>query len=363
MKLLDTLHRWTGGLIGLLLALLGLSGTILLHKDAWIGIPHAGDPLRTDLASVTAATETIMALPGAPQGIIYAHDGFGLHQGRFALGEGAGFYADQSGRVVAGWASQWERPELWIFDFHHHLFAGDSGEWVTGIAGLCGLFFVVTGAILWWRTRKSFRLRLWPKRMSRPAIVTHHRDLGVVVAPLLLLSLVTGTMMIFRPFAMAMVAPFGPVAETVKSMEPPKYESGPLAAKPDYAAMFAAARRRFPTAEFRILSLPRKAGDPISLRMRQQAEWLPNGRTTLWFDAATGRILGARDALAMAPGAQAFNKAYPLHSGKVGGLLWRLVLTLSGLSLTMLGSFAVWTFWFRRPKPAKRAAKTALAPS
>ena len=30
MKLLDTLHRWTGGLIGLVLALLGLSGTILL---------------------------------------------------------------------------------------------------------------------------------------------------------------------------------------------------------------------------------------------------------------------------------------------------------------------------------------------
>src|SRR3546814_5045984 len=105
-------------------------------------------------------------------------DGFGLHQGRFALCEGARFYADQSGRVVAGWACQWERPELWVFDFHHHLFAGDSGEWVTGIAGLCGLFFVVTGAILWWRTRKSFRLRLWPKRMSRPAIVTHHREIG-----------------------------------------------------------------------------------------------------------------------------------------------------------------------------------------
>src|SRR3546814_6034047 len=90
---------------------------------------------------------------------------------------------------------------------------------------------VCSSDLLWWRTRKSFRLRLWPKRMSRPAIVTHHRDLGIVVAPLLLLSLVTGTMMIFRPFAMAMVAPFGSVAETVKSMEPPKYESGPLAAK------------------------------------------------------------------------------------------------------------------------------------
>src|SRR3546814_9612480 len=63
--------------------------------------------------------------------------------------------------------------------------------------------------------------------------------------------------------------------------------------------MLAEAHRRFPTAEFRILSLPRRAGDPISLRMSQPAEWLPNGRTTLWFDAATGRLLGARDALAM----------------------------------------------------------------
>src|SRR3546814_19751884 len=96
-------------------------------------------------------------------------DGFGLHQVRF--GEGAGLYADQSGEIAARWASQWERPELWLFDFHHHLFAGDSGEWVIGIAGLRGLFFVISGVILWWRTRSTFRLRLWPRRMSRPAIV------------------------------------------------------------------------------------------------------------------------------------------------------------------------------------------------
>src|SRR3546814_1973289 len=70
----------------------------------------------------------------------------------------------QSGEIVARWASQWERPELWIFDFHHHLFAGDNGEWVIGIAGLCGLFFVISGVILWWRTRGTFRFRLWPKR-------------------------------------------------------------------------------------------------------------------------------------------------------------------------------------------------------
>ena len=361
MKVLDTLHRWSGGLIGLVLALLGLTGAILVHKDAWIGLPHAGDPLRGDLATVAATTEKLLALPGDPQGVIYATDRFGLHQLRF--GEGAGLYADQSGAVVTRWASQWERPEIWIFDFHHHLFAGDSGEWVIGIAGLCGLFFVVTGVILWWHTRATFKLRLWPKRMTRPAIVMQHRDLGVVVAPLLLLSVVTGTMMIFRPFAAIVIAPFGPVAETAKALEPPKYKGGPLAADPDYTAMLTEARRRFPTAQFRILSLPRKPGDAISLRMKQPEEWLPNGRTTLWFDAGTGKLLGVRDALSMPAGAQAFNMAYPLHAAKVGGLGYRLLMTLSGLSLTLLGSLTVWTFWFKRPKPVKRSVKKAALAS
>ena len=101
MKLLDTLHRWTGGLLGLVLALLGLSGTILLYEHLWIGLPGTGDPLRGDLATVTATTERLMAMPGA-QGIIYADGRFGLHQLRFEVPNGgdAGAYASQAGEIV-----------------------------------------------------------------------------------------------------------------------------------------------------------------------------------------------------------------------------------------------------------------------
>src|SRR3546814_16945475 len=117
--------------------------------------------------------------------------------------------------------------------------------------------------------------------MSRPAIVMHHRDLGVIVAPLLLISIVTGTMMIFRPFAMAMIAPFGSPAEAVKAIEPPKYKGGPLTEKPDYTAMLTEARPRFPDAEFRIPSLPRKPGAPLSLRLLQRAKLLPKERKSV----------------------------------------------------------------------------------
>ena len=349
MKWLDLIHRWTGGIIGLVLAIMGLTGAILVHKDSWIALPHAGDRRIADPALIATTTEKLLTANPKTQSIIYASDRFGLDQLRLA--KGAGVYADQAGNVVLRWSSQWERPELWIFDLHHHLFTGDVGETVIGVAGLAAILFVVTGVILWWRTRRTFKFRLWPKRLSRPAIVMQHRDLGIIVAPLLLMSAVTGTMMIFKPFAGIVLLPFGSPKTMAAAMAPPKVKSGPLSATPDWQGIIGAAHQRFPDAQIRILTLPRKPGDPISIRMKRAAEWLPNGRSVLWFDAADGHVLASKDALTMPMVAQVFNGAYPLHAAKVGGLAYRLLLTLSGLAMAMLGSLTVWTFWFKRPKP------------
>jgi uncharacterized iron-regulated membrane protein len=348
MKWLDLAHRWTGGLLGLVLAILGLSGALLVHKESWIWLPHAGDARIADPDALAAATAKLLAAEPGTRSIIYASDRFGLLQLRG--GHGAGAYADQAGNIVLRWQSQWERPELWLFDLHHHLFSGDTGETIIGIAGLAGLFFVVTGTILWWRTRRTFRFRLWPKRLSRPMIVWQHRDLGIVMAPLLLLSAVTGTMMVFKPFAALVIAPFGAPNAALAANRPAKVKSGPLAADPDWRAILNAAHARFPDAQLRILALPGKPGEPIQLRMKRAGEWLPNGRSVLSFDAADGRLLRATDALRLPQGAQVFNGAYPLHAAKVGGLAYRLVMTCSGLAMAMLGSFAVWSFWLRRPR-------------
>jgi uncharacterized iron-regulated membrane protein len=353
MRWIDLAHRWAGGVIGLVLALLGLTGAILVHKESWLLLPHAGDARIADPAAIAAATERLLIAEPKAQAIVYAGDRFGLHQLR--LPKGAGAYTDQAGTIVTRWDSQWERPELWIFDLHHHLFAGDVGETVIGVAGLAGLLFVVTGAILWWRTRRTFKFRLWPKRLSRPMIVMQHRDLGIVMAPLLLLAVVTGTMMIFKPFAALIVTPFGSPVAALAANAPPKMKSGPLAAHPNWRAIFIAAQARFPDAQFRILTLPRKPGDPIAFRMKRAGEWLPNGRTLLSFDAASGDLLAARDALALPAGTRVYNGAYPLHAAKVGGLAYRLVMTATGLAMLMLGSLAVWSFWFKRPKPRRPA--------
>jgi uncharacterized iron-regulated membrane protein len=351
MGLIDLAHRWLGGLIGLLLAVLALSGTILAYKDVWVMLPHARDAQVQDPATLVAATEAVMAAPDRPRSIVFATKTFGLNQLSYPDAS-AGAYTTQRGELITRWSSKWERPEVWLFDLHHHLFSGDAGEVVSGVVGLCGLGFVITGTILWWRMRRAYEVRLWPRRFERFAILRHHRDLGIVMAPVLALSLITGAIMIFQPVADAVLGP-GASAQVAEALKPPPGRKVELAARPDWRRMIETARRLHPTAEVRILSLPRGKTGLISLRMRQQEEWLPNGRTTLYFAADTGELVRAGDALAMPRQVQAYNALYPLHAGKVGGLAYRLLITLSGLTLATLGSLTVWTFWFRR-KPRRR---------
>ena len=347
MRLLSFLHRWAGGLIGLLLAVVGLSGAILLWEGAWIALPGASDPVAERPAQIAAIAERAAA-EGAGARITFASDEIGLHQ--LVHADGSGAYLRQDGTVVDSWASQWERPELWLFDLHHHLFAGETGETIAGIAGVAGLLFVVTGLILWWRGRASFRPTLLPKRLAPGPIVRHHRDLGVLVSPLLLLSLTTGVMMLFAPIRDAVI---GKEARPQASAAP--------AAIPGPAEAVVRAKVLFPDAALRRITLPKEAGGNIVVRLRQPFEWTPNGRTQVTF-AADGAVT-VEDAAAANRSASMSEKFYPLHSAKVGGFAFRLLMTLSGLGLFLLGSLATYSFWLRHWVRRRKKVRAASIPA
>lgn len=371
MKTLRLLHRWAGGLIGLLLALLALTGTLLVHEDAYLRatVPHATDAQRQDTATLAATVTRVFGAQDRPRSIVLASEDQGLNRLSYKAKE-RGAYTDQDGEIVLAWASKWERPELWLFDFHHYLFAGDVGKTIAGVSGLVGLGFVVTGLILWWPTRRMFHLRAWPRMMKRAAIVHHHRDLGVLVAPLLIIGLTTGATMNLKWFSQALRAPFTAPAVMQEASALPKIKGGKPAKDLDWAKVIGAAQARYPGAEVRIITPPAKAGGLISIRLRQQAEWLPNGRTMAWFDPADGRMVATRDAQTLPLGARITNADFPLHAAKVGGLPYRLVMTVSGLALTLLGTLAVVTFWGnpsglpkRKKKAATKSAKTTPLPA
>lgn len=335
MKLLSAIHRWTGAFLGLVLSVLGLTGAILVWEGEWVRVPGAQDRLVENAAAIGAIVDRAAA-KGDLTRVTFADDEIGLHQ--LAYADGSGAYVAQNGQIVERWMTEWDRPELWLFDLHHNLLAGETGETLTGVAGLAGLLFVVTGAILWWRSRRAFRFRLWPKRFSPGPIVAQHRDLGIVIAPLLLLSLGTGALLVFDPLRAAIIG---------HEVRPKSHELQP-AKDPSARTILQTAKRQFPDAELRRISFPAKASEPILVRIRQPAEWTPNGRTQLAFDARTGTLLSIEDPLRGNRAAATAEKLYPIHAAKVGGMAMKLLLTISGLGLFLLGSFATYSFWARR---------------
>jgi uncharacterized iron-regulated membrane protein len=345
MKILSVIHRWAGGFIGLLLALLGLTGAILVWEGKWITLPGSSDAVVEDVLQLGAITEAALS-GGQLSRITFASDEIGLHQLVYADGSGA--YVRQNGLVVDQWTSQWERPELWLFELHHRLFAGETGKIVTGVAGIAGLLFVVTGAILWWRSRRAFRLRVLPTRLAPGPIVSHHRDLGLVTAPLLAVSMLTGVLMLFAPMRTMLLG-----------VEQRPKEIIEVAHRQSAAQVLAFAKSRFPQAELRRVTLPARPGDPIAVRMRQAFEWTPHGRTQISV-AADGTVT-IEDAAVADRSASLSEKVYPVHSAKVGGLAWKVAMTASGIALAILGSLAMWSFWSRRAhKRARRRRQLRL---
>jgi uncharacterized iron-regulated membrane protein len=73
--------------------------------------------------------------------------------------------------------------------------------------------------------------------------------------------------------------------------------------------------------------------------------------------AGDGRALMVRDAPAAPLAVRAQHALYPLHAARLAGnamaLPLRLVLTLAGLGMTLLGSLAVLSFW-RGRRPADK---------
>ncbi len=339
MKLLSLLHRWTGGMVGILLAIIGLSGTVLLWEDNWIFLEGANDVGVQDpneLARVIGAA--LDTAPGLSR-ITFAGEEIGLHQAIYSNGSGA--YLAQDGTVVERWSSMWERPELWLFDLHHYLFMGETGKTITGVLGILLMAFTVTGLVLWWRTRKTFRFRLWPPRYTTSALIRHHRDLGTVASPLLLLAGATGAMMVFPTVSSFLLSPLASEAESPSLPS----DLASVDQNSDWQRIMANAQEVYPGAAARRLMMPTEPGGPVAIRFRQEFEWTPNGRSYVWLAPDTADVVAKDDPAGGDLASAITEKFYPVHAAKVGGLLWRIVMTFGGFALVLLGLFSSWSFW------------------
>lgn len=352
---LRTAHAWAGAVLSILIAVLGLSGSLLVFKKDYLRavFPEAREAASLAPADLGPVLGQIEATYG-PEGLQYVSLGdaqFGLHKAVFA--DGGGAYLDARGNTLARWARN-GRAEDWLFDLHHYLLAGNIGKLISGVAGGAAVLLAITGLVIVWPSLRMFAWRVWPKSALRRDLLAQHRDLGVIFAlPIILIA--------FTGFAMVYSGPVRAVLKVV-TLSPAEAPSPRLAAgqgTTDWTAALTAAQDAFPGAYPRLASPPRSEGAPASLRLRQPGEWHQNGRTYVMMDPATNRPLETHDGRAMVRSDRVFNALYPLHSAGIGGRLYDLLSFFTGISLTVLGLAGTWTF-LRKPK-RKRRKKPALA--
>lgn len=351
---LKTLHLWLGLSLGIVLALVALTGSVLLWEAPLFRAAHPGLAARPlpDLATQGRALQAIVASAEGAKA-----RGFSFPDAELPVWEALerggdrSYFDAQTGRLLVH-RSKSDDVLLTLLDWHTHLLSGAVGETVLGVVACAGLFMLLSGVWLYWPGCQRALKHLKPH--ANPPVLrwaSLHRFIGVAALPLLVVMIGTGTTMAYRGAVRSgLAAAFGEAPPA----RPPKTPA--TQAVIDWPAVLLAAHASAPDAELTRLTLPAKGSGTLVLRIRRPGEWNLAGRSSLWIDPATATVIGGDDATRLGPGSRLANALFPIHSAAVGGLAWRIAACVTGV----LPAFLLATgflFWRAR---TRRRSSTAM---
>ncbi|MGE0387829.1 MAG: PepSY-associated TM helix domain-containing protein [Gammaproteobacteria bacterium] len=233
----------------------------------------------------------------------------------------------------------------WIYDLHYQLRLDKRGQAILGYAGigLCLLF--VTGLLTWWpRGRLSKALRF--KRPAHPLrrLRDIHKLAGLAGLPLLLIATGTGVMLALPAQSDAVLAAV--MAPPSKPGTPAGSRSGDRQISVERAIQ--AARAMLPDARLAWIEVPGPGPGVFRLRMRQPGD--PSYRfphSYVSIDQYTGAVIDVHDARKANTATTINNWLHPLHDASVGGMVTRVPVAVAGLLPAVL--FATGLIrWMRR---------------
>lgn len=367
-------HLWLGLTLGLLFALLGLTGSALvfytgidaaLHPVVRAGAGDAPRDLRfqgdveglgdtLDRAFVTGSAR--FHHPGGKWTFEITRDG-GAIPARYYPAAMPGHHADRlmvwfspdGGRIVR--VERWGGYLMsWLYQLHMELLAGELGLQIVGWSGIAMLVLLLSGVLAWW-PRGSWRKALAFKREAAP--IRRLRDLhklsGVWSALLLLVLVATGVLLALPSVTQTLLAPGTPLV--------PVSAAVPAGGRPvSIGQALAAAQRALPDGRLVFVDVP--IGGTAPIRARYQVPGDPHARfpaSYVYLDQVSGQVLGVHDARHGWAGAQVNLWVRTLHDGTVGGMATRVLTVVVGLMPGMLFVTGL-LHWMRRRRQARRCS-------
>jgi uncharacterized iron-regulated membrane protein len=389
-SLLVRLHRWAGVALALFLFVSGLTGAIIAwHEplDAWLNprfyVAQSHEPPlpSIDIARRIEAADPRLVITYLP---LAAQPGRTLRmrvqarrdpatQRPYPLGFNEIAVDPGTGAIQA--RREWGAPSLrrlnllpFLYLFHYTLYLPvkggiATGVWLLGIVAIVWLLdcmialalaFPKRGA---WRKSFAFRVR----RGGYALLFDLHRSGGVWVWGLLCVIAFTSIAMnLGTPVVRPLVALFSPLTPPVG------------------AAAVSPGSRDVPLSRTRILALARAAGQTLELDAPPGAIYtLPAqnlvavgyfrpgdeagsglGNAWLYWDATTGRRLGASLPGNGSAGDVFLQAQFPLHSGRIAGVPGRIAVSAMGLVVAMLSATGL-VIWLKKRNARRVAARRA----
>jgi uncharacterized iron-regulated membrane protein len=375
-RLMFQVHMWVGLILGLLLALLGLSGSILVYDDAIARIlapmPHASaEGLALPLNKIVeaargAAGQGAMQIALAREAgdpvsvrVTRPREGGGgeIRDARAQGGPPPGppaatqvFIDPVSGAVLGSRKAQLPPILAFSHQLHGNFLMGREGRQFVGWLGVAMLALGATGLVLWWPKRGQWKYAFFVRRTAKG--LRFHRELhaatGIWIFIVFMIVSFSGVVIAF-PNAFGLAGggqASGGVTFNLREGPQIAPAAGATAMGADEA--LAMARTAMPDAEPTSLSLPARPDRTIMVNM------LAHGAVgaTVYIDPWRAQVVAKRD-----PSQNFLAWQRPLHQGSGLGAIWKALVFLSGLvpALFVITGVVMWVKKRQRRLPMTAA--------
>ncbi len=349
-RVVGLVHKWLGIGLGIPLALLGLTGSLLVfYPEIDLLLNPGQHPTRAVNArsihwrDVVARLDALSAASGGWRIEIPADATRPITARQMRIVPGHGFAPrvvtlDPSTLTPTSDRLWGEYAVTWIYDLHYTLLAGDAGRLVVGWLGVVALILLASGIVLGWPPCGRWRLALSPRiRRGRIlAVYDTHAKTGFYGWIFLVTLALTGAILALPSVFEPLLARLSPVWTAPVLTSQPTTASFTI----DADAALARARAAVPNAQARWLETPDGPSGVYRVRFYSPGE--PGWRfpkTFVWIDPWSGGVIVTR-----LPSQQSMSDLFlgwlhPLHNGEAFGLTGRIIVLLSGLlPLAMVAS-------------------------
>jgi uncharacterized iron-regulated membrane protein len=355
------LHLWLGASVGLILALVGLTGGLLVFAEPLVKwqapqLFHesgAGDwrPVSEWIANAEAKYPDLK-----PLSFMYGPGTIPMPTGTpllFTLTKKNGHERHTLVPVDPVTAQTLERVDAEdtvagvLVILHMELLAHETGILIVAIAGVVGLVSIVSGVYLWWprqgRWGAAFRFR----RGARGAALLYdlHSVPGIWLLIPLALALFSGVYLQKDEW----VDPIVGVFSTVREPDFAKIVSSPAGACPAATSVDEAVRLAKQGREDQVLRLlwgPRTPTGVFKVELRKPDANARAEGTTVYVDRNCPRVIEVTPVEGMTAGERLKGSMWPLHADLMLGVVGQVLLFLAGLSVPLLFVTGVW-FWLK----------------